>query len=77
MCEMTTRKGATMLKKSWKDSCLTVQKESSDATNNLTNAIRHASWSIMEEEERVMVVEEEIDFFLLLVMFDFFLHLSK
>jgi len=66
-----------MLKNSRKASCSTVWKKSSNATNNLTSAIRHASWSIMEEEERVMVVEEEIDFFLLLVMFDFFLHLSK
>jgi len=58
---MTTRKGATMLKNSQKASCSTVQKESSNATNNWTNAIRHASWSIMEEEEGVMAVEEEYD----------------
>ena len=77
VCQMTTRKGATMLKNSRKTSCSTIRKESSNATNNLTSAIQHASWSAMEEEEGVMVVEEESDFCLLLMMPDFFLHLSK
>jgi len=31
----------------------------------------------MEEEEGVMIVEEEFDFCLLVMMFGFFLHMSK
>ena len=77
VCEMTTKEGAIILTNSWKASCSTIRKESSNAINNLTNAIRYASWSIMEEEEGVMIVEEEFDFCLLVMMFGFFLHMSK
>ena len=75
--EKNKKVSATMLKNSQKASCSIVWKESSNATNNLTSAIRHASWSIIEVEEGVMVVEEESNFCLLLMMPDFFLHLSK
>ena len=69
--EMKKRNGATILRDSLKALCSTIRKENSNATNSLTSAIWHASWSIMVKEGERMPIAEEFDFCFLPTLFDF------